>query len=434
MPADTIYALASARGKAGVSIIRVSGPKALDAAKQFTVLKEIPDRPSLQRLVSTDGNTIDQALVLGFSEGASFTGEPTIEFQTHGSPAVVAKVLSELSVIDGLRPAQAGEFTRRAMENGQLDLAQVEGLADLIEAETDAQRRQAMQVFEGHLGGLAQEWRRDLVRAMALLQATIDFADEDVPEDVVPEVTDLVAGVQSSLKEQAEGYHFAERVRDGFTVAIIGPPNVGKSTLINRLAGRDIAITSDIAGTTRDTLESYIDINGLAVTFVDTAGLREGADMLETIGIERATRVAQTADIRLFLGVTDSDFSVDVNQQASDIAVWTKSDVQGARSGVLSISAKTGEGVEDLKLAIADKLETMASSASSLIRSRHLEAVNRALIELERIDIKEDIDVMPTDLYAEFLRRASDQLGTIVGDIGVEDVLDEVFASFCLGK
>jgi len=431
---DTIFALASARGKAGVSVIRVSGDRAGSIAGELAGITEFPLKPTLRSLRSRDGVLIDRALVLGFEAGASFTSEQTIEFQVHGSPAIVRRVLSELGRFEGTRQAEPGEFTRRAMENGALNLAQVEGLADLIEAETESQRKQAMHVFEGHLGELAQGWRTDLVRAMALLQATIDFADEDVPEDVVPEVQNLIDGVITQLEGQMDGYKYAERVRDGFRVAIVGPPNVGKSTLLNAIVGRDVAITSDIAGTTRDIIEKYIDIKGLAVTFFDTAGLRVSDDELESIGIERAEKIAKSADLRIFLGTCDDDFDVGVASDKDDLVVWAKSDQNSYSDDVLSLSAKTGTGVSKLMDLVSDRLSTKAESASSLIRERHQTAVKNALDDLKALSLDNEIEFLPIDLYAEHLRSAVDNLGSIIGLVGVEDVLDEVFSSFCLGK
>jgi tRNA modification GTPase len=288
---DTIYALASARGKAGVAVVRLSGPEAHDAARALCGPLPEPRRTAL-RVLRWQGRDLDHALVICFEKCASFTGEASVEFHLHGSQAVVAEVLRVLAEQPGLRLAQAGEFTRRALENGCLDLAQVEGLADLIDAETEAQRVQALRVLSGAIGQKVEAWRRDIIRAAALMEATIDFADEDVPVDVTPEVRGLLDGLLDSIGKEVAGASVAERIREGFEVAIIGAPNAGKSTLLNALAGREAAITSEIAGTTRDVIEVKMDLAGLAVTVLDTAGLRETSDQVEALGVELALLAA----------------------------------------------------------------------------------------------------------------------------------------------
>ena len=314
---DTIFALASAQGKAGVAIVRVSGPLAHDACTQLCG-RGVPPRGTILRVLRDEmGEPLDQALVLSFSAPNSFTGENVVEFQTHGSIAVVTAVLDSLSKINGLRLAEPGEFTRRALENGKLDLSQVEGLADLIDAETEAQRKQAHAVLSGGLGLLAERWRKDLIRAASLIEVTIDFADEDVPVDVTPEVTTLLSGVQLDLERECKGVVIAERIRHGFEVAIVGAPNVGKSTLLNALAGREAAITSEYAGTTRDVIEVRMDLGGLPVTLLDTAGLRETTDHVEGMGISLARKRAEEADMRVFL--VESDEEMDVKMQTGDI-------------------------------------------------------------------------------------------------------------------
>lgn len=282
---DTIFALASAPGKAGVAVLRVSGPSAWAAAEQLAGALPKPREAVLRRLKDRTGQVLDEALVLLFSEGASFTGEAVAEFHVHGSVAIQRAVLRELEEMDGLRMAEAGEFTRRALENDRLDLTQVEALADLIESETESQRVQALRVFSGALGQRVEDWRRDLVHAASLLEVTIDFADEEVPVDVSGEVRARLDHVLTGLDREIRGMDGAERIRSGFEVAIVGAPNVGKSSLLNALAGRDAAITSEIAGTTRDVIEVRMEIAGLPVTLLDTAGLRETQDPVEKIGI-----------------------------------------------------------------------------------------------------------------------------------------------------
>ena len=297
---DTIFALASARGKAGVAVVRISGPLSHDVVAKLCVLP--PVRQAALRRLTWQGEMLDEAFGGAVRLWRRVLPErSSAELHLHGSSAVVARVLRALGSVDGLRLAEAGEFTRRALENGKLDLAQVEGLADLIDAETEAQRKQALRVLSGVLGQRVEAWRVDLVRAAALIEATIDFADEDVPVDVSPEVTALISGLLVQLQAELHGARAAERVRDGFEVAIVGAPNAGKSTLLNALAGRDAAITSEIAGTTRDVIEVRMDIAGLSVTLLDTAGLRASDDAVEQIGVARGLERARAADLRVFL-------------------------------------------------------------------------------------------------------------------------------------
>lgn len=377
-----------------------------------------------------DGVILDEALVLWFEAGASFTGEEVAELHCHGSPAIVNVVLGALSRIEGMRLAEPGEFTRRALENERLDLAQVEGLADLIEAETEAQRRQALRVLEGAIGKRAESWRADLIRAAALLEATIDFVDEDVPVDVAPEVLDLLNGVKADLEHEAAGVSVSERIRDGFEVAIVGAPNVGKSTLLNALAGREAAITSEYAGTTRDVIEVRMDLAGLPVTILDTAGLRETGDVVEEIGINRARQRAGMADLRVFL-LDGSGSTVGLTPSEDDIVIQGKADLMSDGTGV---SGKTGQGIADLVAQITARLETRAERAATVTRERHRTAIIRALASIESAlnEIRKGSGT--TELVAEELRMASRALDSLVGRVDVEHILDEIFASFCLGK
>lgn len=426
---DTIFALASARGKAGVAVVRLSGPASHSAVAQFCPLPAVR-KAALRRLI-WQGGMLDEALVLLFAKGASFTGEDSAELQVHGSSAVIAAVLRALGSIDGLRLAEPGEFTRRALENGCLDLTQVEGLADLIDAETESQRRQAQRVMSGALGARVEGWRRDLVRAAALIEATIDFADEEVPVDVTPEVTALVTGLLTALRLEVAGASAAERIRDGFEVAIVGAPNVGKSTLLNALAGREAAITSDVAGTTRDVIEVRMDIGGLAVTLLDTAGLRESEDRVEQIGIGRAIERAQAADLRVFL-LGSPDEAPMMVPLADDIVVLGKADIFGVRTA--AVSGKTGQGIDALIAAITSRLESRAASAGLLIRERQRIALERSILALESVLGGMDRSVLLPELIAAELRSAMRALEALVGRIDVESLLDEVFSSFCIGK
>ncbi len=428
---DTIFAPASGRGKAGVAVIRLSGPLAHHAAERLAGFLPEPRRAALRRLTAADGTHLDEAIVLIFPEGASFTGEAVAELHLHGSPAVVAAVLRELGELPGLRLADPGEFTRRALENERLDLAQVEGLADLLEAETEAQRRQALRVLSGDLGRRAETWRVSLIRAAALLEATIDFADEEVPTDVTPEVIGLVEATLSDLRREAEGVAVAERIRDGFEVAIVGRPNAGKSTLLNALAGREAAITSEVAGTTRDVIEVRMDLRGLPVTILDTAGLRDTDDTVESIGVARAIERAQAADLRVFL-LEDESETLPLAPRPGDITALGKADLrQGAR---FAVSGRTGAGITELIDRITDTLATRAQGAGLAIRERHRTALLRAIRALEsaRLEVQHGPD--RAELAAEELRAAVRALESLVGRVDVEDVLDEIFASFCLGK
>ncbi|WP_300518450.1 tRNA uridine-5-carboxymethylaminomethyl(34) synthesis GTPase MnmE [Aliiroseovarius sp.] len=425
----TIYALASAQGKAGVAVVRISGPSAFLACAQLCALPAA--RHAALRRLSWDGEVLDEALVLRFDAGASFTGEDVVELQLHGSSAVVNAVLRVLGQIEGLRLADPGEFTRRALENECLDLAQVEGLADLIDAETEAQRKQAFRVLSGALGDKAEVWRADLIRAAALLEATIDFADEDVPVDVSPEVLELLDRVEASLRVEGEGARISERIREGFEIAIIGPPNIGKSTLLNALAGREAAITSEYAGTTRDVIEVRMELDGLPVTVLDTAGLRETDDHVEGIGIERAKARAAAADLRVFLLDETGDVQ-GVTPQDGDVIAHGKADLRGAEG--FSLSGKTGQGVDELIVRASQVLRGRAAQAGTATRERHRLAILKALevLEYARIEVLNGPD--RAELAAEELRTAIRALDSLVGRIDVENILDEIFASFCLGK
>lgn len=428
---NTIFALATASGKSGVAVIRLSGPRAFSAAK--CLAGTLPENrvAGLRALRNSGGDLLDQALVLTFAQGHSFTGEEVVELHLHGGPATIKAVLVTLGDIEGLRMAEPGEFTRRALENGCLDLAQIEGLSDLLEAETEAQRKQAFRVFSGALGDKAESWRKNLIRAAALLEATIDFVDEDVPVDVTPEVNELLETVMAEIKREAAGVQISERIRDGFEVAIVGAPNVGKSTLLNRLAGRDAAITSEVAGTTRDVIEVRMDLNGLPVTILDTAGLRDTDDKVESIGIERAMLRAKQADLRVFL-FDQEPLNLAIKPEENDIIVRSKADIYGGEG--FSVSGATGEGLEKLTSRIAAVLENRAQGAATAIRERHRLALVGSLAALDSAKTELGYGIERSELAAEELHTAIRALDSLVGRVDVEQILDEIFSSFCLGK
>ena len=426
---DTIFALASAPGKAGISIVRLSGPLAINVAEKVTKSKLKEKQPNLRVIYDSDNHFIDQALILIFSKPFSFTGENVVEFHLHGSSAVVSSVIKLLGNFKGLRSAEAGEFTRCALDNGKLDLAQVEGLADLIDAETDAQHKQAARIFNGALGKKTKEWRAKLVKAGALLVATLDFADEEVPEEVTPEVEKLINMVLSDLDKEIIGVQTAERIRSGFEVAIVGAPNLGKSTLLNYLVGRDAAITSNVSGTTRDVIEVKLDLRGLPVTILDTAGIRKSDDKVEEIGISRALERSSLSDLRIVL-TEDGEYPVGLKKRDTDIICIAKDD-QGNRGGV---SGKTGAGIDRLKNNIWDILNDKAQYVGIATRERHKSSMVNAKKFLGNAVVSLRDGPEYYDITAEEIRAATSALDSLIGRIGVEDVLDEVFSSFCLGK
>jgi tRNA modification GTPase len=428
---DTIYALATARGRAGVAVVRVSGPLASEGLLPLVGQFAAPRQAAL-RVLRDGAEVLDQALVIRFAAGQSFTGEEVVELHLHGSPAVVQAVLGWLGARSGFRLAEPGEFTRRALENGRLDLAQVEGLSDLIVAETEAQRRQAMRLFSGELGQRAERWRSGLLRAAALLEAVLDFADEEVPVDVRPEVIELVDRVLSELRQERAGFPMAERIRDGFEVAIVGSPNAGKSTLLNRLAGRQAALTSEHAGTTRDVIEVRMDLAGLAVTLLDTAGLRDTLDPVEALGIEKARERAESADLRVFLLAPGEDAAA-LHPQADDLVVRGKADLADHGADGLAVSGLTGSGIDRLVERIGDILSLRTASAATITRVRHRLAVEQAI---EALELARDVILRggSEELAADSLRLAIDGMDDLVGRIGIEDMLGEIFSSFCIGK
>jgi tRNA modification GTPase len=430
---DTIFALATARGRAGLAVVRVSGPSAWDGVSRLVGELPEPKRAALRVVRTSDGEPLDEALILTFEAGASFTGERVVEIQLHGSTAVIGAILHELSDCEGLRLAEPGEFTRQALDNGRLDLPQVEGLADLIDAETEAQRRQALMVMRGALSEKTKVWREKLLRAVALLEATIDFADEEVPVDVAPEVLELIETARVGMRTEVDGSGISARIRDGFEVAIVGRPNVGKSTLLNALSKKDAAITSSIAGTTRDVIEVRMDLDGLPITLLDTAGLRTSNDEIEVLGVERAKVRATAADIRVFLlevGQSYDDLGVAFIE--GDVVAYGKADILS--SDGLSVSGITGAGVEELLGRLASELEIRAAGASSAVRERHRVALEQGLASLDKAEQHVCAGPEWSDLAAEEMRQALRSLDSMIGRVDVENVLDVIFSSFCIGK
>ena len=427
---DTIFALATAQGKAGVSIVRISGPDAENALNALSSLAVPVGRPTVRSLVGKDGTHIDEAMVLRFAKPHSFTGEDVVELHVHGSIAVVQAVLRELSAIENLRHADAGEFTRRALENNRLDISKVEGLADLIDSETEAQRMQALRVLSGELGNLTNYWRDKLVRAASLIEATIDFADEEVPVDVSDEVIDIIGEIRDSITKEINGSVIAERVRSGFEVAIVGAPNLGKSTLLNALAGREAAITSEIAGTTRDVIEVRVDLGGVPVTLLDTAGIRETNDVVEEIGVSRALDRASVADAIVYL-YDDASQLATFDGDETVIRLRAKDDAGYYPDG---ISGHTGIGIESLVQQLTQRFADMTRDVGIATRERHRIAMQEALVHLLNAESIVQQGPEMYDIGAEELRISSRVLDTLIGRVDVESLLDEIFSSFCIGK
>lgn len=415
---DTIYAEATPPGRGGISVVRLSGSEARPIAE--AIAGPLPQARRAELRLLRDGELIDRGLVIRFDEGASFTGEAVAEFHLHGAPVVVRRLEAALRRL-GARPAEAGEFTRRGLLNGSLALSEVEALSDLLSAESEAQRKQAMQVVSGDLARWAEMLRQCLIRAGALIEASLDFADEEVPEEVPAEVFDLLAQVRGDIEAALAGYPAAERVRAGFEVAIVGPPNAGKSSLLNRIARRELALVSEIAGTTRDVIELHTELGGLAVTFLDTAGLRETADTVEGMGVERARERARGADMRVHL--SENGKAVGDLYRDGDLVLRTKADLGGS-----GLSSVTGAGIAEMLEQIRDRLALQVAGAGLVTRQRQAEALQDAA---DALNIRQD---HPPELLAESVRSASHRLAEVVGRIAPDDYLDEIFSRFCIGK
>jgi tRNA modification GTPase len=438
---DTIFAVATPMIKSGVAIIRISGAQAQHACMALT--QRATPAPRIATLCTLthpqQHYPIDSALVIWFPAPHSFTGEDTLELHTHGSIAVLEELLGCLGKLEQCRMAQPGEFARRAFFNGKMDLTEAEGLADLIEAETQLQARQAYAQSQGALRHLYAKWREDLLQIAALIEAYIDFPDEDIPpqvrDDAETHVRTLVSDIQTHLADSQRG----EKLRQGLHVAIIGAPNAGKSSLINRLCQRDVAIVSDIAGTTRDSIEVHLNLHGYPVTLIDTAGLRESNDSIETLGIARTQQLAQTADVILMMVDCTHPIipqtSAPTNQSQITLYAANKSDLAGTPPTLpqttIALSAKTGEGLDGLLDALeeAAKAQLALSESPVITRQRHRALLTQACVSLEAFDLS-----LPPELCSEDIRTATHHLAEITGIINNDAILDRLFSSFCIGK
>lgn len=436
---ETIFSLSTGGLPSGVAVIRLSGSATRFAFETIAGFVPEPRQASYRTFRDQDGQIIDRGLVLYFPGPASFTGEDCGEFHLHGSRAVVARMQMVLSGLRGLRQAEAGEFTRRAFDNGKLDLTEVEGLSDLLAAETELQRRAAIDQAGGHLRALYESWMIRLTHARAMLEAEFDFADEeDIPGSVSDTIWPDLHRLVVEMTRHLEGVKWGETIRDGYRVALVGAPNVGKSTLLNRLADRDVAIVSDKSGTTRDAIEVRLDIGGYLVRVFDTAGLRETGDEIETEGIRRSVQLAKGADLVLVLDDGQGQ-SVPPDMIPHDIAaavvrVRTKSDLQppSEPGAELSLSALTGDGVRDLVGRIEQELVKRSVYVEGLPnRARHESLLRESV---SRIEAAISARVMGPELAANELHAAADALGRITGRVGVEDLLGVIFSQFCVGK
>lgn len=432
---DTIFALSSGALPAGLAVVRLSGSKAVAVAAKLAAPLPSPRQAALRTVRAQDGTIIDRAILLTFPGPRSFTGEDCVELHVHGSRAVVSALYAALEA-EGLRLAEAGEFSRRALENGKLDLVEAEGLADLLRSETEMQRRLAIEQSEGGLSSVYEGWALELTRARALIEAELDFADEDdVPGSVSERVWANLVNLKLDIDRQLAATRTAEIVRDGFQVAIIGPPNSGKSSLLNALAKRDIAIVTEVAGTTRDVLHVDLDLSGYLVRFFDTAGLRETDDIVEIEGIKRARKMLERADLVLSLKSIDSDAKYIALPEGRQIwTVSTKSDLPNRDSQPQSdftISARTGNGLDELKTAIANVVDTQWQAIASLKPGRLRHAL---LLQGASNFLEEALEGVQLDMRAECLRLAAEELGRITGRVDVEHLLDIIFSEFCIGK
>lgn len=432
----TIFATATASGRAGVAIVRVSGANALDAVRQMTAIENPRPRQAMfTEIHALDGTPIDNALVLYFPCPHSFTGEDVVEFQIHGGRAIAAAMLENLSKIKGFRPAERGEFSRRAVENGKMDLTAAEGLADLVDAETEQQRKQALRQMGGALAKKYEDWHDRLKHLLAWMEAYIDFPEEEIPESVSDDVRGKITGLINEIQAHLDDGRRGEKLRDGFQIAIIGAPNAGKSSLMNRLAQRDVAIVSSAAGTTRDIIEVRLDINGYPVIVADTAGLRDTDEEIEAEGVRRAKVRAAESDLVLWLtDATDVKNAAETQGIDADkiLSVMNKADKTDAKEdGNIWISAKTGQGVDALIEKIAGFVDERMGlrEEPSLTRLRHRDALRECVA-----DLRSSLNAPEQELAAEDLRMAMRSLGKITGRVQVEELLDLIFKDFCIGK
>ncbi|MBB42555.1 MAG: tRNA uridine-5-carboxymethylaminomethyl(34) synthesis GTPase MnmE [Rhodospirillaceae bacterium] len=437
---ETIYALASGSGVAGIAVVRVSGPVSYKILSALTGHNKHKPRYAVRSIFRNfDGDKLDDGLSIWFPAPASFTGEDVVELHIHGGVACISAIFDMLRNFDGVRLAYPGEFTRRAFDNGKLDLTEVEALSDLISAETDLQRKQALRLLEGSFGSVCDELREELLKISARIEAWIDFPDEELPPNLFCETRQNIEKCYTELEQYLDRNNSGERVREGLTVSILGAPNVGKSSLLNLLAGRQAAIVSEQAGTTRDIIEVRCDIGGLPVTFADSAGLRETADAIEEEGVRRAIALSEKSDLCIFLEAQDCQqidrektISLSGKPRGDFLFIQNKIDQDKIQKNIdVAISLKTGENMDIFFEALESWVKKLIPNSASVIltRERHREALEQCSKALKRAAVVSEIE-----LVAEDLRQSANALGRINGRFDVEDILDRIFGEFCIGK
>ena len=449
---DTIFALATPPGRSALSVIRVSGPQASNVPDLFGTASLLPRQAQRRWLKGKDGNLIDDVIMIGFVAPLSATGEDVTEIHCHGSPAVVEDILNHLAIVSGFRLAEAGEFTRRALDNDKTDITAAEGLADLIDADTSLQRAQAVAQMAGGLRQPVQNWRIEIISCLSALEASIDFADEELPTNLQNQIRKRIQTIHDDMEAGLSDFRKGQIIRSGLSVVLAGPVNAGKSTLLNCLAHRSAAIVSPLPGTTRDSIEVGLEIAGLSVAVTDTAGWRQTNDPIEKEGIERAKQAAKEADVLVVVvDGSQSGWSADVSEiitwgSQKSLILLNKSD-EGivadhkqhssdhfSEEDMLSVSAKDGIGLSEFESWLESVIQDLNRTSSSvmLTRVRHQQAVRQAL---EHLKASLELSVNDqTELVAEEFRSATSALSRILGHVDIEDVLDNIFTSFCIGK
>lgn len=430
---QTIYALSTPTGKSAVAIIRISGPQSYKLVSKISTNMPIKEKVSnFNKIITKQGLTIDETITTFYKAPRSFTGEDVVEISSHGSSAVIKKIIEVFSKNKNTRIAEPGEFTRRAFENNKLDLTQVEAIADIVNAETEMQRKQAISHLSGDFFNTSREIFENLKKILANIEALIDFTEEDLPKDLMKKIKEQIQNNILKIKKMIKFSSFGISIRDGFTVSIIGKPNTGKSSFINHVSGRDVAIVTNLAGTTRDLIESFVDVDGYPIKFVDTAGIRETKNVIEKVGVEKALLVSREANINIVF-LNEKKDMIYFKDIKNPIFVKSKQDISGNQlngDGFYNISSKTNFGIKEILIAVKKQIENETLGEKSYIsRERHLICLREALENLE--DSKKTKNV---DIFAEDIRVALKNISKLFGGIDIEEILDIVFSDFCIGK